>query len=78
MGQMNIFNFYLDDDLKMEVQHKISRLCGDQPKGQVAALIRVLLRQFALTPDEKTSKLLIEAIAAEYTYSAGKNKRSRL
>lgn len=74
----SLFNFYLDDELKEKVQTKISRLAGDQPKGQVAALIRVLLRQFAATPDDKVNPLLIEAIAAEYEYSTKLNKRSRL
>jgi hypothetical protein len=74
----SLFNFYLDDTLKEEVQAKITRLAGDQPKGQVAALIRVLLRQFVATPDERTNPLLIEAIAAEYEYSTKLNKRSRL
>lgn len=74
----SLFNFYLEDDLKREVQSKITRLAGDQPKGQVAALIRVLLRQFVATPDSKTNPLLIEALAAEYEYSTKLNKRSRL
>lgn len=74
----SLFNFYLDDDLKCEVQSKITRLAGDQPKGQVAALIRVLLRQFVATPDNNTNPLLIEALAAEYEYSTKLNKRSRL
>ncbi len=73
-----LFNFYLDDELKDKVQAKISRLLKDQPKGQVAALIRVLLRQFVATPDDKTNPLLLEAIAAEYEYSTKLNKRSRL
>lgn len=74
----NIFNFYMDDEIKYLVQNKLSRLCGDQPKGQLAALIRVLLKQFAATPDEKVNPLLIEAITAEYEYSSKLNKRSRL
>lgn len=73
-----LFNFYLDDDIKIKAQSKISRMIGDQPKGQLAALIRVLLRQFVATPDEKTNPLLMQAIAAEYEYSAKKNKRSNL
>lgn len=74
----NLFNFYLDDNIKQEAQAKLVRLTGDQPKGQLAALIRVLLKQFVSTPDEKTNKLLIDAIAAEYEYSQKLNKRSRL
>ena len=73
-----LFNFYLDEDLKQEVQIKLVRLRKEQPKGQVAALIRVLLRQFAATPDEKINPLLIEAIGAEYEYSQKLNKRSRM
>ena len=74
----SLFNFYLDDDIKNKAQTKLSRMTGDQPKGQLAALIRVLLRQFVATPDERTNPLLIEAIAAEYEYSTKCNKRSRL
>lgn len=73
-----LFNFYLDDDVKKLATDKIVRLTGDKPKGQLAALIRVLLKQFVATPDEKVNPLLIEAIEAEYEYSAKLNKRSRL
>lgn len=78
MANKNLFNFYLDDDLKKKTIEKLIRLSGDRPKGQLAALIRVLLRQFVATPDDKVNKLLIDAIAAEYEYSQTLNKRSRL
>jgi hypothetical protein len=78
MDKKHLFNFYLDDDVKKAAQEKLVRLRNDQPKGQLAALIRVLLRQFVMTPDEKVNPLLIEAIAAEYEYSQTLNKRSRL
>ena len=74
----NLFNFYLDDEVKNKAVEKLVRLSGDKPKGQLAALIRVLLKQFVATPDEKVNKLLIEAIAAEYEYSTKLNKRSNL
>mgnify|MGYP003202277386 FL=1 len=74
----SLFNFYLDDDIKKKATEKINRLAGEQNKGQLAALIRVLLKQFVATPDDKVNKLLIEAIAAEYEYSTKCNKRSRL
>ena len=74
----SLFNFYLEDETKIKVQEKLVRLTGDQPKGQIAALIRVLLKQFVATPDVKVNKLLIQAIAAEYEYSQKLNKRSRL
>lgn len=74
----NLFNFYLDEDIKNKVQSKLTRMAGDQPKGQLAALIRVLLAQFAATPDEKTNPLLIQAVQAEYEYTTKKNKRSNL
>lgn len=78
MARKSLFNFYLDDDLKQQAQIKLVRLRKEQPKGQVAALIRVLLRQFVATPDEKVNPLLIEAIGAEYEYSQKLNKRSNL
>lgn len=73
-----LFNLYMEDDLKTEASLKINRLAGDQPKGQLAALIRVLLKQFVATPDEKINPLLVEAVAAEYEYTSKLNKRSRL
>lgn len=78
MGRKNLFNFYLDDDVKNQAIQKLIRLSGDKPKGQLAALLRVLLRQFIATPDDKVNPLLIEAIAAEYEYSQSLNKRSNL
>ena len=71
-----IFNFYLDDDIKEQATAKIVSLTGDQPKGQLAALIRVLLKQFVMT--KNVNPLLVEAVAAEYEYSQKLNKRSRL
>lgn len=70
-----LFNFYLDDETKNAVQDKLYELCGEQPKGQVAALIRVLLKQFVAT--KNVNPLLIQAINAEYEYSQKLNKRSR-
>lgn len=78
MDKKRLFNFYLDNDLRDEASSKINRLAGDQPKGQLAALIRVLLRQFVATPDDKINPLLIDAVAAEYEFSAKLNKRSKL
>jgi hypothetical protein len=78
MSKKSLFNLYLDDDLKMQVQDKINRMRGEQAKGQVAALVRVLLRQFVATPDDKVNPLLIDALEAEYTFSNLKNKRSVL
>ena len=78
MSKKNLFNFYLDEDDKQKAIDKLVRLSGDRPKGQLAALLRVLLKQFIATPDNKINPLLIEAIAAEYEYSAKLNKRSRL
>ena len=74
----SLFNFYLDDITKKQAIAKLNRLVGEQNKGHFAALIRVLLKQFVATPDEKVNKLLIEAIAAEYEYSTKLNKRSNL
>lgn len=77
-NKMYLFNFYIDLDLKAEVEQKIIRLNGERNKGQLSALIRILLKQFAMTPDDKVNPLLIEALDAEYTYTQAKNKRSKL
>lgn len=74
----SLYNFYLDDDDKEKAVAKLLRLRGEESKGQLAALLRVLIKQFIATPDEKVNPLLIEAIGAEYTYCEKLNKRSRL
>lgn len=74
----SLYNFYLEDEDKEKAQQKLLRLCGTQSKGQLAALIRILIKQFIAVPDDKTNPLLIEAIDAEYSYSQKLNKRSRL
>ena len=74
----DLFNFYLDREDKQKAIDKLVRLSGDRPKGQLAALLRVLLKKFIATPDDKVNPLLIEALAAEYEYSQKLNKRSRL
>lgn len=74
----SLYNFYLDDEDKEKAIAKLLRLRGEESKGQLAALLRVLIKQFIATPDEKVNPLLIEAIGAEYTYSVTLNKRSRL
>lgn len=38
----SLFNFYLDDEEKEELQQKLVRLTGDQPKGLVASFYRVI------------------------------------
>lgn len=74
----DLFNFYLDNDTKRQAQEKLVRLNGKREKGQLAALLRILLMQFVATPDDKVNPLLIQAIDAEYEYSKTKNKRSKL
>lgn len=78
MGKKNLYNFYLDDDVKLNANEKLDRLCGNTEKGKLSALIRVLLKQFNATPDEKVNPLLVEALNAEYIYNVKLNKRSRL
>ena len=73
-----LYNFYLDPQMKTELNEKLERLIGEKPKGSLASLIRVQLKQFLSTPDENVNPLLIQAIDAEYEYSAKLNKRSRM
>lgn len=78
MEKKSLFNFYLDDDDKERAIAKLLRLRGESSKGQLAALLRVFIKQFNATPDDKVNPLLIEAVAAEYEFSTKRNKRSRL
>lgn len=71
-------NFYIEEDDKKAAVEKLERLCGRQEKGQFASLMRVMIKQFINTPDEKTNPLLLEAIKAEYVYSQTLNKRSKM
>lgn len=73
----NLFNFYLDDDVKKKATEKIERLAGEKSKGQLAALIRVLLKRFLYSDDEKLKDIIAD-LESEYTYSTTKNKRSKL
>lgn len=73
-----LYNFYLEESDKKKASEKLVRLNGAQEKGQLAALIRVLIKQFIATPDDKTNPMLLEAIKEEYTYSQTLNKRSKM
>ena len=74
----SLFNFYLDDEQKQKATAKLVKLCGDQPKGLLASFLRVQVKLFNATPEEKIDSRLIEAIAAEYEFSQTCNKRSNL
>lgn len=73
----SLFNFYLEDSDKIRANEKLVELCGEQNKGQLAALIRVLLKNFLATPNEQLQTIKNQ-ISDEYVYSEKKNKRSRL
>lgn len=73
-----LFNFYIDEDVKLQATNKITRLKGSENKGQLASLIRVLLKQFVSIPDEQTDKNLIKAIELEYQLTTKGNKRSKM
>lgn len=73
-----LYNFYIDEHDKASAEHKLIALCGKQEKGQLASLIRVLLKQFIATPDDKVNPLLVKAIEAEYVYNQKLNKRSKM
>lgn len=75
---MNLFNFYLDDGDKQAAIDKLNRLVGDTSKGKLAAMMRVCIKAFIMTPDDKVKKDFIEAIQGEYTFCKDKNKRSNL
>lgn len=78
MNKMNLFNFYLDDEDKAKAVDKLDRLCGNTSKGKLAAFLRIQIKKFNLTPDEKITHELIEAIDAEYVMCKNRNKRSSM
>lgn len=71
-------NFYIEEVDKQECIDKLNRLIGIHNKGQFASLLRVLIKQFNATPDDKVNPILLNAIEAEYVYSQTLNKRSKL
>ena len=78
MNKMNLFNFYLDDEDKAKAVDKLDRLCGNTSKGKLAAFLRIQIKKFNLTPDEKITRELIEAIDTEYVMCKNRNKRSSM
>ena len=75
---MNLFNFYVDDDDKAKAIAKLDRLCGNSTKGKLAAFLRIQIKKFNATPDEKITRELLEAVDAEYVMCKNRNKRSAL
>ena len=78
MAKKTLYNFYLDDEVKKKCVEKLERLNGKQEKGQLSALIRVLLSRFAQVKDENESRDLLDAVALEYEITLRSNKRSKL
>lgn len=78
MSKMNLFNFYVDDDDKAKAIAKLDRLCGNSTKGKLAAFLRIQIKKFNATPDDKITKELLEAVDAEYVMCKNRNKRSSL
>ena len=78
MNKMNLFNFYVDDDDKAKAIDKLDRLCGNSTKGKLAAFLRIQIKKFNATPDDKITKELLEAVNAEYVMCKNRNKRSAL
>ena len=78
MNKMNLFNFYVDDDDKAKAIAKLDRLRGNSTKGKLAAFLRIQIKKFNATPDDKITKELLEAVDAEYVMCKNRNKRSAL
>ena len=77
--KMELYAFYLDKETKLAVEQRLSMLVPDTNKGTMAALLRVLLREFVALPfDDVSLTSLQEKLEAEYIYSTKKNKRSKL
>lgn len=75
---MKLFNFYLDDVTKLQVLQKMHTLGLDGKKGTLAALIRVLLNEFAESDDVHHDSIIKYKVEEEYLLTTKKNKRSKL
>lgn len=71
-----LFNFYLEDSVKLAAIKKLEDKMGKTEKGALAALIRVLLNDFVFNNKDCTD--LVRLVEEEYTYCKLKNKRSTL
>lgn len=78
MTMKSLFNFYLDDNDKLAIIEKLERISGKKEKGQLASFLRIQVKLFLATPDEKVNRNLINAIDAEYITSVKSNKRSKM
>ena len=78
MNKVKLFSLYLDDEDKAKAVDKLDRLCGNTSKGKLAAFLRIQIKKFNLTPDEKITRELIEVIYAEYVMCKNRNKRSSM
>ena len=74
----SLFNFYLDDNDKLAITEKLERISGKKEKGQRASFLRIQVKLFLATPDDKVNRTLIDAIDAEYVTSVKSNKRSKM
>lgn len=75
---MQIFNFYIDEDTKLKAQLKLCDIGVVGEKGALSALIRVLLRDFIDTTDPATLSHIAQKVQENYTYTTKRNKRSKL
>ena len=73
-----IYNFYIDIDVKDKCEEKLERINGKRQKGQLSALVRVLLKRFADTPDGYEPPDILAEVDLEYETSLKLNKRSKL
>lgn len=78
MSQMKMTTLYVDENTLAKVQSRLAALNIEAPKGAVAATVRVMLRLFADNRPLPPPQELAALIDAEYTYTAKKNKRSKL
>lgn len=75
---MQIFNFYIDEDTKLNAQLKLCEIGVIGEKGALAALIRVLLREFIDENDAARLSYIASLVQVNYAYTTKRNKRSKL
>lgn len=71
----DLFNFYLDTDIKKQAISILEQRLGDTNKGTLASFLRCCINNL-VTGDNTLPD--IDQILQEYKYNSKKNKRSLL
>lgn len=71
----DLFNFYLDTDLKRQAINILEQKVGETSKGTLASFLRCCINNLVTGSNTLPD---VDQILQEYEYSSKKNKRSLL